>query len=304
LSATISAVGFSGQKITVRLKEAGRVVGMQTVEAAGSDVEAAVTFSWTPTSIGSKVLTVEASEYADEVTKLNNRKDVSFDVGRDRFRVLYICGYPGPEYGMLRYQFKSDPAVELVTFVILRNAMNTMAVPDTELSLIPFPTQDVLIQQLPTFDLVVFEEFAYRQFGLMPNIMYAIRKKVDDGGAFLLMGGPVAFQAGGDYDIPGVREMVPVEFFSPGVKPVEDLFPLNVRTPSHPIMRLDANPDQNKKMWAALPPLDGFAPVPSAKPNATVLATADKDGHSYPVLTAWKVGRGRVAALSTRTTWH
>mgnify|MGYP001325741864 CR=1 FL=1 len=44
-------------------------------------------------------------------------KDLVLDVGRVRFRVLFICGQPGPEYAFLRQQFKSDPAVELVTFV-------------------------------------------------------------------------------------------------------------------------------------------------------------------------------------------
>lgn len=304
LSATVSAIGYAGEKINVRLKQGDTVLSFQTVEVASSDSDTTVSFTWTPSSIGSKTLTVEAAEHEGEITKLNNRKDVTFDVGRDRFRVLYICGKPGPEYGMLRYQFKSDPAVELVTFVILRNAMNTATIPDSELSLIPFPTQDMLVQQLPTFDLIVLEEFAYRQFGLMPTIMQAIKKKVEDGGAFLLMGEAAAFEQGNDYDLTGIRDMIPVEFYPLGSDVMIGPAKVRVKSLQHPIMRLDPDPARNKAIWDSVVELDAFAPVTTAKPGASVLADIEKGGQAYPVLTVWKVGRGRVAALTTRTTWR
>ncbi len=304
LSAAISAVGFAGQRVTVKLMEGGRLLSVQTVEIGGADVETNVTFSWVPRSLGSRVLTVEAGEYTGEVTTQNNRKDVTLDVGRDRFRVLYICGQPGFEYAFLRHQFKSDPAVELVTFVILRNAANVVSVPDSELSLIPFPTQDVLINQMASFDLVVFEEFAYQLYGLMPSVLQAIRRKVEEGGSFLLMGGPEIFGPGSGYAIPGVYDMIPVQFGASEVSALPEPAALEVKAPSHPILRLEGNAERNREIWAALPPLDDAALLPGAKPGATVLASVRSGGRDYPVLTVWKRGRGRVAALSTRTTWR
>jgi len=304
LSATLSVVGYAGQKITVKLKQGKKILSLQTIQVSEPDVETSVNFSWVPTTLGSKVLTVEASKYAGEVTTLNNRKDITLDVGRDRFRVLYICGHPGPEYGFLRYQFKRDPAVELVTFVILRNASNIVTVPDSELSLIPFPTQDVLIRQMATFDLVVFEEFAYRQFGLMPNIMYAIKKKVEDGGSFLLMGAEKAFDRNSHYNISGVKDMIPIQFAGVGTKTIQKEFNFTPKALLHPILRLDSNPDQNKKVWSSLPPLDGFYPLPGVKPGAIVIGEVNYKNKKYPLLTVWKFGKGRVATLATRTTWR
>jgi uncharacterized membrane protein len=182
--------------------------------------------------------------------------------------------------------------------------MNTATIPDAELSLIPFPTQDVLIQQLPTFDLIVFEEFAYMQFGLQPTILQAIKKKVDDGGAFLLMGEQAAFEQGSNYDWPGIREMVPIEFYPRGTELVEDGSKARVRTPQHPVLRIDGDPSRNKSIWESAADVDGFAPITAVKPGATVLLDTEKNGRTYPLLTVWKVGRGRVAALSTRTTWR
>lgn len=304
LSATIGVVGYPGTEITVQLREGDRVLSLQKVQVQNAEAEATVTFTWTPPSVGTKFLTVETGRYAGEISTLNNQKEITLDVGRDKFRVLYLCGEPGPEYGFLRHQFKADPAVELVTFVILRNASNSLTVPDSELSLIPFPTQDVLINQMATFDLVVFEEFSYPQYGLSPALVYAIRQKVQEGGSFLLMGGPVAFGAGSPYGISGVREMIPVEFNSTDVRLMETPALFIAKAPSHPILKLDDNPDRNKEAWRNLPELEGVTFLPGAKPGATVLGSALYQGKETPVLTVWKYGKGRVGALAARTTWR
>ncbi|MCB4755645.1 MAG: glutamine amidotransferase [Elusimicrobia bacterium] len=304
LTADVSVMGFPGKDITLKLKEREKILSLQNVRVMDPAFETTVSFSWTPSSVGTRSLTVEANEYSGEVTPLNNRKDITLDVGRDRFRVLYICGQPGFEYGFLRHQFKADPAVELVTFVILRNPSNVVSVPDAELSLIPFPTQDVLIQQLTTFDLIVFEEFNYLQYGLMPGIMQVIRRKVEEGGSFLLMGGPMIFSDGSDYAMSGVNEMIPVVFDTPSVASSKEPFSFRPKALSHPVLRLDENPDRNKSIWEGLPKLDGLMLLPGIKPGATVLGTAFVGGKEYPVLTVWKFGRGRVAALATRTTWR
>lgn len=304
LSAALAVTGYAGQEIVVSLKEGDRLLSLQKVRAAGPDMEVTVTFNWTPTRVGTRLLAVEADRYAGEATAVNNRKEVTMDVGRDRFRVLYICGQPGPEYGFLRHQFKSDPAVELVTFVILRNATNVVNIPEGELSLIPFPTPDVLISQMATFDLVVFEEFAYQQYGLGPQVLYAIRQKVQDGGSFLMMGGPLVFGAESGYALPGIREMIPVEFGGGDVGWFAETFPFIPKALSHPILRLEENSDQNKAVWASLPPLDGLTLLSGPKPGATVLASAQIKGREVPVLTVWKYGKGRVAAMGTRTTWR
>lgn len=304
LSATLSVIGYPGSDVTVTLREGDRTLSIQKVRVETAEAEATVTFTWTPGSVGTKVLSVEASRFSGEATGANNQKEVTLDVGRDKFRVLYICGQPGPEYGFLRHQFKADPAVELVTFVILRNASNSVNISEGELSLIPFPTQDVLINQMATFDLIVFEEFAYQLYGLSPQLVYAIRDKVQQGGSFLLMGGSVVFGVGSPYGIPGVREMIPVEFGTSDVSVISDPTRLIAKASAHPVMRLDANAERNKQAWESLPELDGVTRLPRAKAGATVLAAANDRGRETPVLTVWKFGKGRVGALTARTTWR
>ncbi len=50
--------------------------------------------------------------------------------------------------------------------------------------------------------------------------------------------------------------------------------------------------------------MDGATLVPNVKPGATVLGSVSVGGKEYPVLTVWKHGDGRVATLTTRTTWR
>lgn len=304
ISATISAIGLKGKKISVRLKEGEKILGLQTIDAASGEVETSVTFSWVPAGLGSKVLTVETDQFQGEMSTVNNKKSFILNVGRDRFRVLYICGLPGWEYGFLRHQFKSDPAVELVTFVILRNSGNILNIPDFELSLIPFPTQDELIRQMSTFDLIVFEEFNFSQFGLTPGLFQAIRKKVTDGGSLLILGGTQVFSPGSPYYLAGIQDMIPVVFENESNRYSPDKFQFKPKIYSHPILKLEFNPEENMKIWNRLPDLEGLTLVPGVKDGASKIAVAVIEGREYPVLSAWNFGSGRVAALLTRTTWR
>lgn len=304
ISAVVSLLQFKNQTVSIALKKDGRVVGSQNLTPQSESEESTVQFSWTPESIGSAVLSVEISADPKEATFLNNKKEISIDVGRDRFRVLYLCGSPGPEYGFLRHQFKSDPGVELVTFVILRNAQNQLNVADGELSLIPFPTQDVLVNQLATFDLVVFEEFSFADYGLSPDILLAIKKKVIDGGSFLLSGSSRVLGPQSQYNIPAIKDMLPVEIGGEAVHDLTEKVQFIPVALSHPVMRVDENPKRNEEIWKSLPALEAVTSVPAVKPGAIILGQGDVGGKKIPILTAWKFGAGRVGVLSTETTWR
>ena len=58
------------------------------------------------------------------------------------------------------------------------------------------------------FDLVVFEEFSYNQFGLPPQVLHAIRKKVENGGAFMMIGGKKTLGRRSPYALKGIKEMI------------------------------------------------------------------------------------------------
>ena len=84
----------------------------------------------------------------------------------------------------------------MISFVILRTPTDVVNVPESQLSLIPFPTQRLFTQELKNFDLIIFENFSYQLY--FPwYYLENVRKYVQEGGAFAMIGGMLAFSQGG-----------------------------------------------------------------------------------------------------------
>jgi hypothetical protein len=131
-----------------------------------------------------------------------------------------------------------------------------------------------------------------------------VRDRVQNGGSFLINGGPVAFGPGSPYAIPGVADMIPVNFGSGDVATAPEALSFIPKVESHPVLRLDPNPDRNRDLWRRLPGLEDVTLVPGVKAGAIVLGSVRRGGREFPVLTVWRYGKGRVAALTARTTWR
>ena len=94
---------------------------------------------------------------------------------------------------------KQDPFIDLVSFVFLRTPTDVVDVPDSQLSLIPFPIDVIFLEELKNFDVVFLDDFSYRSYF---NIQYLerVRDFVRDGGGLAMMGGIRSFDSGGYAD--------------------------------------------------------------------------------------------------------
>src|SRR5262245_9189831 len=92
---------------------------------------------------GPNIVEIEASALDNELTLVNNRGVVSIDGVRDKLRVLLVSGEPHPGERTWRNLLKSDAAVDLVHFTILRPPEKQDGTPINELSLIAFPTREL-----------------------------------------------------------------------------------------------------------------------------------------------------------------
>ncbi|MEM7169322.1 MAG: hypothetical protein AAF530_04090 [Pseudomonadota bacterium] len=138
---------------------------------------------------GPSVLELEVSEGPQELSLINNRAAVVVNGVRERLRVLLVSGEPHAGERAWRNILKSDPAVDLVHFTILRPPEKQDGTPIRELSLIAFPTRELFEVKLDEFDLVIFDR--YRRRGVLPTIyLDNIAQYVEDGGAFLEAVGP------------------------------------------------------------------------------------------------------------------
>jgi len=138
---------------------------------------------------GPSVIELEVEPGPRELSELNNRVAIEVNGVRDRLRVLLVSGEPHSGERAWRNILKSDPAVDLVHFTILRPPEKQDGTPIRELSLIAFPTRELFEVKLDEFDLIIFDR--YRRRGVLPSIyLDNIARYVEEGGALLEAVGP------------------------------------------------------------------------------------------------------------------
>ena len=304
VEAKLRVAGMGRLDVPVVLRREGRVVAQQVVRADSGSTEYPLSFSFAPDQIGEFVFTLSAPAYEGEAVTANNARSFVLKVIRDRVRTLLVVGRPSWDERFLRQLLKQDPNVDLISFFILRTPQDDPKGGTTDLSLIPFPVDEIFDKQLKSFDLVVFQNFGYRPYQMdryLPNI----RRYVEEGGGFVMIGGEGSFGEGG-YDQSPLADVLPVE--STGQAPSEELFRprLTEAGVRHPITQLLPGAEANRRAWESLPELPGVN-VTRAKPGARVLLDhphlSTGDGNA-PVLVLGEHGRGRVMALTTDASWY
>jgi hypothetical protein len=176
--------GASERTAEVTVRRDGDVVETRTVAVgAPQNVEIPIPHG------GANIVEIETPPIAGELTPVNNRAVVSIDGVRDKLRVLLVSGEPHAGERTWRNLLKSDAAVDLVHFTILRPPEKQDGTPINELSLIAFPTRELFQQKIGEFQLIIFDRYA-RQ-GVLPIIYFDnITRYVRDGGAVLVAAGP------------------------------------------------------------------------------------------------------------------
>jgi uncharacterized membrane protein len=226
---------------------------------------------------------------------------------RQKYRIMYLAGRPSSEYAALREFLKSDPNFELVSFVILRNPENPSPASDRELSLIPFPVDQIFGPALSQFDLFVLENFSAARFHLPPQHLDALKRFVAGGGALLVKGGENAFAAGGYKGSP-LEEVLPVTLSAQTPDFIPGLFTPRPGPPDHPLVRLYETPEASRRAWDALPPLDGWGRFAAVRPGSVMLAShpreTTEDGKPLPIVAVRSFGRGKVMLISTDSSWR
>ena len=146
---------------------------------------------------------------AGELTDRNNAAVVQINGVRDRLRVLLVSGEPHAGERVWRNLLKSDASVDLVHFTILRPPEKQDGVPVNELALIAFPTQELFVDKIKQFDLIIFDR--YRRRGILPTeYLDNVRDYVLKGGAVLVEAGPEFGSADSLYRSP-LADILPVE---------------------------------------------------------------------------------------------
>jgi len=241
---------------------------------------------------GPNIVEIEAEAAPGEISTVNNRAVLTVEGVRENLRVLLVSGEPHAGERTWRNMLKSDAAVDLVHFTILRPPEKQDGTPINQLSLIAFPTRELFQEKLDQFDLIIFDR--YQRRGVLP-LLY-----LENVAHYVERGGAVLVSAGDDYASPLSLYRTPLGDVLPAVpsgRVVEEPFrpALTDLGAKHPVTRDLPGATGEQPTWGRW-----FRVVDADPREAEVLMKGAED---KPLLVLGKRGEGRVALLLSDHIW-
>ncbi len=238
---------------------------------------------------GKNVFEFAVEPIDNELTNINNKTAIAVNAVRDRLKVLLVSGEPYQGERAWRNILKSDPAVDLVHFTILRPPNKNDLTPNREMSLIAFPVRELFIDKIDEFDLIILDQ--YKRLNVLNSKYFNnIANFVENGGALLIVNGS-------DYSTSNSLYHTELSRILPA-KPIQDLVYKQEFIPrisetgqKHPVTsNLFVNDKVGK--W--------FRQVAVQKLRGYTVMTGVNE---QPLLILDKVGDGRIAQLTSDQIW-
>ena len=276
-----------GGTVTVRVLVNGEPVG--THEAViGEEMPLELTIP----NAGKNIVELSIETAPGELTDTNNRTIALLDGIRENLRVLLVSGEPHAGERTWRNLLKSDTAVELVHFTILRPPEKQDGTPINELSLIAFPTRELFVEKIDDFDLILFDRYQHRD--VLPILYYDyIAEYVEKGGALLVAAGP---EYAGAMSIARTPLMPALPGLPTGTVIEEGFHPRLTETGErHPVTRGLEGSAAEPPQWSRW-----FRLIDIGQPTGAVVMDGPDD---KPLLVLDRKGEGRVGMLLSDHGW-
>ncbi len=245
---------------------------------------------------GPNIVEIETDTAPGELTTINNRALLTVEGVRENLRVLLVSGEPHAGERTWRNMLKSDAAVDLVHFTILRPPEKQDGTPINQLSLIAFPTRELFQEKLDQFDLIIFDR--YQRRGVLPLLyLENVARYVERGGAVLVSSGDDYASALSLYRTP-LGQILPAvpsgrvieKPFKPGLTVLGGKHPVTSELPG-----ARGGPNGDEPTWGRW-----FRVVDVSPQDGEVLM---KGADDKPLLVIGERGKGRVALLLSDHAW-
>ncbi|MDN2579410.1 hypothetical protein [Aquibium sp. ELW1220] len=241
---------------------------------------------------GRNIVELSIDRLDGEITETNNRAIALVDGIRENLRVLLVSGEPHAGERTWRNLLKSDAAVDLVHFTILRPPEKQDGTPINDLSLIAFPTRELFVEKINDFDLIIFDRYQHRD--VLPILYYDyIAEYVENGGALLVAAGP---EYAGAQSISRTPLMAALPGLPTGQVIEQGFFPRLTETGErHPVTRGLEGSGQEPPAWSRW-----FRLIGIDRPEGQVVMDGPND---QPLLILNRKGEGRVGMFLSDQGW-
>ncbi|HQK21102.1 MAG TPA: glutamine amidotransferase, partial [Polyangiaceae bacterium] len=246
---------------------------------------------------GSRVVRVSIRAPEGDELPANDQRILTFNVTRDRVRILHIAGRPTYDTRAMRQWLKADGSLDVVAFFILRSLSDDVNATPDELALIRFPVDELFSEHLSSFDAVVLQDFDALSYGLTPYLSN-LSDYVNKGGGLVMVGGLHGFSAGNYAGTP-LETVLPVRLPKEehGIDTAPFVPRMTVAGRETPVL------EAVRALYGdRLPQMSGTNLLDEARDGAVVLwehpTLTTTRGKPMPVLALGEHGNGRVVALS------
>ncbi len=282
--------GRASESVSLRIRREG-----QADETRRTEIDRRISIRMPFPHSGQNILEIDLEPVPGELTPANNRVVVAAEGVRENLRVLLVSGEPHAGERTWRNLLKSDAAVDLVHFTILRPPEKQDGTPIHQLSLIAFPTRELFSDKIKDFDLIIFDRYQHR--GILPLVYYDnIARYVERHGGALLVAAGDDFAGNTSLQRTPLASVLPA---TPSGRVLEQPFKAKVAGDGlkHPVTRglpgmREGNQEPSWGRW--------FRQVDAAPVRGRTLMSGVED---KPLLQLDRIGRGRVALLLSDHAW-
>ena len=311
--AKLSARGFQGQKVVVRLKErepgtddpkTDRVLETKEVDAPRDGQTERVELVYRPKVPGENTFVIEVEPRPRELQIDNNRIERVITVRKEKLKVLYVDSEPRYEFRYLKNYLDREESIELK--VVLLSSDPEFSEQDRA----ALPTFPAAKDELFSYDVVLVGD-ADTSFLSQSQMQNLARFVTEKGGGVLFIAGelfnPLSYRA------TPLELLLPIELADARnptavVNGVMSFRPeLTVEGRSNPIFRLGDNDVESMRIWRELPELYWYIEAPRKKPAALVLAehpTVMGSEGRLPMIVYQFLGAGKVMFHAFDDTWR
>jgi uncharacterized membrane protein len=256
-----------------------------------------------PPPDGELKVTLKVDPLPNEVSKSNNEISTFVTVIKEGLSVLYVEGSLRWEARFIRDALTGHRNLRL--YRAFRTSDEKMTADDPEGYQFNKRHYDVII-----IGDVTAKHFSGENKAILAKVKELVSK---EGVGLLMLGGEESLGSKSDWNTFGkdIADMLPVTFGGGDEKEEENRTRVRVWPTgdglAHYILRLDGDPEKNKKIWDDdFDELRGLYSV-RKKGDASLLATkkgTEKDDVPVPVLVAGKYGKGRTLVFACDSTWN
>ncbi len=307
----LTAKGFAGRELTVRLKQktsapdAPKELAVLKVQAPPDGQATRLELQHRPKETGQVTYIVEVDPQPRESQAGNNRIEKSVNVREEKLKVLYVDSEPRYEFRYLKNFLDREKTIELS--IVLQSSDPQYSNQDRA-ALATFPSSQ---EELFDYDAVIIGDVdpGFVSGSQMTHLAQFVTDK----------GGGILFVAGENYD-PLTYRGTPLEPLLPvdlsgarnptavaGGTTTSFRPALTVEGRSNPIFRFADDDATSAKIWAGLPELLWYFEAPKKKPAAVVLAEHPAQPGSdgpLPIIVYQIAGSGKAMFHAVDDTWR